>query len=177
MAQATGRAGLGFVNCFQRYNTFICSQPGLLAVIGVTVRWTGSRPLRHTEMASVRPSSIPASPNARTTWMVTARDIDREVSFDQQLSQSSQRLGDMLAATGTSPSQKVAQREQELLLAGLLDRLPEDYRNVLILRHLEGLSHDDVARRMGRQPGAVRMLWVRALARLRAEATRTGIET
>ena len=41
-------------------------------------------------------------------------------------------------------------------------RLPDDYREVLILRNLEGLSHEEVAQRMGRDVGAVRMLWVRA---------------
>jgi RNA polymerase sigma-70 factor (ECF subfamily) len=65
-------------------------------------------------------------------------------------------------------------RERELLLAQLLERLPEDHRDVLVLRHLEGLSHEEIARRMGRSPGAVRMLWVRALARLQVEAGRTS---
>ncbi|MCZ7640389.1 MAG: sigma-70 family RNA polymerase sigma factor [Verrucomicrobia bacterium] len=97
------------------------------------------------------------------------RDVAREVSFEQAWSRSSQRLGDMLAATGTSPSQRMVRREQEVLLAGVLERLPEDYREVIILRHLEGMSHDEVAARLGRKPGAVRMLWVRALARLRQE--------
>ena len=49
----------------------------------------------------------------------------------------------------------------------MLAKLPDDYREVIILRNLEGLSHEEVARRMGRGTGAVRMLWVRALARLR----------
>src|SRR5262245_25839580 len=103
------------------------------------------------------------------------RDLRRERSLDEDLTQGSQRLGDMLAATGTSPSQKVAQRERDVLLAQLLHRLPDDYREVLILRNLEGLSHEEVARRMGRQPGAVRMLWVRALARLREEVEHEGL--
>jgi RNA polymerase sigma-70 factor (ECF subfamily) len=38
---------------------------------------------------------------------------------------------------------------------------------VIVLRNLEGLSHEETARRRGRSTGAVRMLWVRALARLR----------
>jgi len=54
-------------------------------------------------------------------------------------------------------------------LADVLARLPEDYREVIVLRNLEGLSHEEAARRMGRGVGAVRMLWVRALARLRRE--------
>jgi RNA polymerase sigma-70 factor (ECF subfamily) len=105
------------------------------------------------------------------------RDVDLEVSFDQALSQTSERLGDRLAATSTLPGQAVARREQEVRLAAVLDRLPEDYREVIILRHLEGWSHDEVARRMRRQPGAVRMLWVRALARLRQEAEKAGLSS
>jgi len=97
------------------------------------------------------------------------RDVDREVSFEQALADSSQRLGDMLAASGSSPSQQAARHEQELILAEVLARLPDDYREVIILRNLEGLSHEEIAQRMDRTPGAVRMLWVRALARLRHE--------
>jgi RNA polymerase sigma-70 factor (ECF subfamily) len=97
------------------------------------------------------------------------RDLGREVSLEQALAQSSQRLGDMLAASGSSPSQQAVRREQEVILAEVLARLPDDYREVIILRNLEGLAHEEVARRMQRSPGAVRMLWVRALARLREE--------
>lgn len=97
------------------------------------------------------------------------RDLHREVPMDQQLTQTSRRLGDLLPATGPSPSQMLVQQERQVLLAQALERLPEDYREVIILRNLEGLSHDDVAKRLGRNPGAVRMLWVRALARLRQE--------
>jgi RNA polymerase sigma-70 factor (ECF subfamily) len=97
------------------------------------------------------------------------RDVSREVSLEQSLAQSSQRLGEVLAASGSSPSQQAVRHEQEMQLADVLARLPADYREVIILRNLEGLPHDEVARRMGRKPGAVRMLWVRALARLRQE--------
>jgi RNA polymerase sigma-70 factor (ECF subfamily) len=85
------------------------------------------------------------------------------------LAQSSQRLGRVLAAPGSSPSQQAMRHEKEVVLADLLARLPDDYREVIVLRNLEGLSHEEVARRMGRNVGAVRMLWTRALARLRQE--------
>jgi hypothetical protein len=97
------------------------------------------------------------------------RDLAREVSLEEALAQSSQRLENLLAASHSSPSQQAAQREQEMLVAAMLARLPEDYREVIILRNFEGLSHEEVARRMNRSIGAVRMLWVRALARLRQE--------
>jgi RNA polymerase sigma-70 factor (ECF subfamily) len=104
------------------------------------------------------------------------RDLAREVSLEQSLAQSSQRLGAVLAAPGSSPSQQAARHEQEVLLADVLARLPEDYRDVIVLRNLEGLSHEAIARRLGRSEGAVRMLWVRALARLREELRSAGWE-
>jgi RNA polymerase sigma-70 factor (ECF subfamily) len=102
------------------------------------------------------------------------RDLACEVSLEDALAQSSRRLGAVLAASGTSPSGQVARREQEVLLAEVLARLPEDYREVIVLRNIEGLPHEEVARRMGRGAGAVRMLWVRALTRLRQELDRPG---
>jgi RNA polymerase sigma-70 factor, ECF subfamily len=100
---------------------------------------------------------------------VQKRDLHREVPLDRQLTQTSRRLGDVLPATGTSPSQALIKHERQALLAQALERLPADYREVILLRNLEGLSHDEAAKRLGRNPGAVRMLWVRALGRLRQE--------
>lgn len=102
------------------------------------------------------------------------RDLARERSLDETLDEASRRFGDLLAASGTSPSQQAVKNERELQLARLLDSLPADHREVLILRHLEGLTHEEIALRLGRKPGAVRMLWVRALARLREAADRSG---
>jgi len=101
------------------------------------------------------------------------RNIAREVALEQSLAQSSQRLGEMLAASGSSPSGQAARHEEEVQLAEVLARLPDDYREAIVLRNLQGLSHEEVARRMGRSVGAVRMLWVRALARLRRELDRS----
>lgn len=97
------------------------------------------------------------------------RDIALERSLDETLDEASRRFGDLLPASGTSPSQKAVKNERELQLARILDNLPADYRDVLVLRHLEGLSHEEIALHLNRKPGAVRMLWVRALARLREE--------
>ena len=45
--------------------------------------------------------------------------------------------------------------------------LAQDYREVIILRQMEGLSFPDVASRMGKTVKSVEKLWMRALARLR----------
>lgn len=58
-------------------------------------------------------------------------------------------------------------REQAVLLADALAKLPDDYREVLVLRHLEGLAFAEIARLMDRTTDSVEKLWVRGLTRLR----------
>ena len=95
------------------------------------------------------------------------REVRLERALAVELDESSRVLDQGLAAPGSSPSHQAARREQAVLLADALDQLPADYREVLILRHLEGLSFPEVARRMGRSLDSVDKLWARALARLR----------
>jgi RNA polymerase sigma-70 factor (ECF subfamily) len=67
----------------------------------------------------------------------------------------------------SSPSERAVHRERAVLLADAIKSLPPDYAEVIILRHLEGLSPAQVAERMGRSLDSVRKLWVRGIARLR----------
>lgn len=106
---------------------------------------------------------------ARKYTTAQRRDVRREVSLEHSLAQSSSRLERFLAADQTSPSAAAVAREEQTRLADALERLPADYRDVLILRNLEELPFEAIAQRLHRSPGAVRMLWVRALARLREE--------
>jgi RNA polymerase sigma-70 factor (ECF subfamily) len=103
------------------------------------------------------------------------RDLQRERSIERSLAQSSRQLDAVLASAATSPSQQAARQEQQVVLAELLNELPADYREVIILRNLEELPHSEVAQRMGRTEGAVRMLWVRALQELRQLAQRRQV--
>jgi RNA polymerase sigma-70 factor (ECF subfamily) len=95
------------------------------------------------------------------------RDLRREQGLEVNLDQTSQLLERGLFAGGNTPSQSVMRREQGVLLAEALARLPEDYREIVMLRHLEDLPFADVAVRMNRSVDSVQKLWVRALARLR----------
>lgn len=103
------------------------------------------------------------------------RQLRREVPLERELIETSRRLADMLPAGGTSPSESVERQERQVQLARALEQLPADYREVIVLRNLEGRSHAEIAQRMGRGEGAVRMLWVRALARLKQ--TLVGLQT
>jgi RNA polymerase sigma-70 factor (ECF subfamily) len=95
------------------------------------------------------------------------RDVRLERDLAHQLDQSSRTLDRGLVARSSSPSQRAARTEEAVRLADALAQLPDDYREVLILRHLEELSFPDVARRMGRTLDSVKNLWARALAHMR----------
>jgi RNA polymerase sigma-70 factor, ECF subfamily len=100
------------------------------------------------------------------------RDISRELAIDNvehSVSASAQKLDRLLVAQDPSPSHVAIAQEQRELLARVLEELPEDYREVILLRSIEELSHQEVAQRMGRSEPAVRMLWLRALAALGAK--------
>lgn len=95
------------------------------------------------------------------------RDVRLERELAENLDRSSRALGQVLIAPHSTPSQQAARREQDVLLAEALGRLPADYREVLVLHYLEGLNHPEVARRMGRTVDSVKNLWARALGKLR----------
>jgi RNA polymerase sigma-70 factor, ECF subfamily len=95
------------------------------------------------------------------------RNVRLERQLEDDLDRSSRMIDQSLAAGQSTPSQRAAKREQVVLLADALSRLPEDYREVIILHHLEGLNFPLVAKRMGRTVDSVKNLWARALARLR----------
>lgn len=95
------------------------------------------------------------------------RDVRREQALDVDLDQSSRAIERGLMSLHSTPSQQVARREQGVLLARALAQLPDDYREVIVLRHLEELTFPEVAERMERSVDSVQKLWVRALARLR----------
>jgi RNA polymerase sigma-70 factor (ECF subfamily) len=95
-------------------------------------------------------------------------DVRLERRLAAELDQSSRAIDGGLVAAGSSPSHQAARREQALRLADALGTLPDHYREVVILHHLEGISLPQVAIRMGRTVDSVEKLWTRALMRLRA---------
>jgi RNA polymerase sigma-70 factor (ECF subfamily) len=87
----------------------------------------------------------------------------RKVKREQSIS------GVEVAIDSPPPVDKAAATEEGEAVLRAMERLPEDYRLVVAMRHQERLSWDDIARRMGRKVETVRKLWFRAVARLRQE--------
>jgi RNA polymerase sigma-70 factor, ECF subfamily len=98
------------------------------------------------------------------------RTVRREVSLEDHLKtleQSAAKVEAALLCQGSSPSAQAHRREVSAIVADQLAKLPAKYREVIVLRSLEGLAFEEVACRMGRTSGAVRALWLRALDQLR----------
>jgi RNA polymerase sigma-70 factor (ECF subfamily) len=98
------------------------------------------------------------------------RDVRCEISIENisaALDRSTARLSDLFVDKAPSPGAPMRQRESAVQFANQLAALKPHYRDVIIMRNLQGLSFDEIAQRMERNPGAVRMLWLRAVERLK----------
>jgi RNA polymerase sigma-70 factor (ECF subfamily) len=68
-----------------------------------------------------------------------------------------------------APPDQAMARERAELVRRALDRLPQDYRRVLLWRYQETQSFEEIGRLLQRSPNAARKLWARALERLQQE--------
>jgi RNA polymerase sigma-70 factor, ECF subfamily len=68
-----------------------------------------------------------------------------------------------------SPSTQLMAHEQAQRLRLVLEHLPDDYRHVITLRYVEQCSFEEIGRRMQRTPNAARLLWLRAIERVKLE--------
>ncbi len=93
-----------------------------------------------------------------------ARDVDPATG----------RFGGVPAITRT-PARSAIRREEEAALAAALARLAPPDRQVLELRHWQGLSFVAMAPLLGRSEEAVRKMWYRAVAKLRVELAATPV--
>ena len=91
----------------------------------------------------------------------------QEVSLERALEESADRLEAWLAREQSTPSGRVAGKEQLLRLSDALARLPEDQRLAVELHHLRGRPVAEVARELGRSEGAAGALLARGLKKLR----------
>jgi RNA polymerase sigma-70 factor (ECF subfamily) len=96
------------------------------------------------------------------------RDIRREV--DLQAGDSAAERGGGLAGTMATPSRQAMAQEQAEAIQRALERLPDDYRLVILLRYQEERSFEEIGRLMDLSPNAARKLWLRAVKRLQHES-------
>lgn len=73
-------------------------------------------------------------------------------------------------ATGGNPAEMLEQREELAELMGRLQALPEAQRAAIVMRELEGLSHEEIAAALGMSGGAARQAIYRGRRALRDAA-------
>jgi RNA polymerase sigma-70 factor (ECF subfamily) len=94
------------------------------------------------------------------------RRLDREVA---PAGDSSGDPGGDLAAAGPSPSSEAEAGELAEAVLRVLDRLPEEYRRVIVLRYQDGRPFEEIGTELGLTANAARKLLLRAVERVRDE--------
>jgi RNA polymerase sigma-70 factor (ECF subfamily) len=99
------------------------------------------------------------------TLLNALRDCGRRVgyasvSLNEVLESSFGNAANAPADPGLPPDELASQNEQLVGLAGALERLPEDQRTVLEMKHLHGLSVAEISERTDRtKPSVVGLLY------------------
>jgi RNA polymerase sigma-70 factor (ECF subfamily) len=100
------------------------------------------------------------------------RSVDREVALPDR---SSLLLARPLLAGGPSPSQRLQDREFAERVSRAVAHLSEADREVLLMRHAEGLPFGEIACLLGIEAAAARKRFGRALIRLQKVLSDHGL--
>jgi RNA polymerase sigma-70 factor (ECF subfamily) len=93
------------------------------------------------------------------------RNAAREASIPDG-SEEAGGLANLLAASMTTPSAAFSRDQRQLRVLAAIDTLPEDQREALRLRYLVGLPSKEIAQKLGKTDGAVRVMLSRSLGKL-----------
>jgi RNA polymerase sigma-70 factor (ECF subfamily) len=115
--------------------------------------------------------AIHEASNQRRWWI---RHKRREIAIEADASgrdpsqYDSAPISDSIADLRPSPYDIAAQKELNATISFALSRVPEVFRDVLILREIEGFAYDEIAAVLNIQPGTVKSRLMRGRASLRA---------
>lgn len=101
---------------------------------------------------------------------VMKRDPARECRLDDITDESRRRMDpveNMIAAETPSPATRLAQEERHSLLRQVIGEMPQNDRQILSMRHFDGLSNLECAEILSIEPKAASIRYARALMRLR----------
>jgi RNA polymerase sigma-70 factor (ECF subfamily) len=98
------------------------------------------------------------------------RSLDREqpLAAAGNLDRSTLELAAQLYDPGLTPAAEATWRELERRFQAAVEQLDERDREVVLMRHFEQLSNQDVAQALGLTEAAASMRYLRAMKRLRA---------
>ncbi len=100
----------------------------------------------------------------RKFFVSQKRDASREAALPD--GSGAPGIADLLVASMTTPSAAFSRDQKQLRMLAAIDTLPEEQREALRLRYLIGLSSKEIAAKLGKSDGAVRVMLSRSLAKL-----------
>lgn len=112
-----------------------------------------------------------ASKAAASTWIFrVARNLRTDMLRKQRFISADDEWLGQIEDESDSPETSVDRGQQVLAMRKALDTLPPDQLTVIQLSFYEGLSHGDIAERLGLPPGTVKSRMRLAYEKLRASA-------
>ena len=105
---------------------------------------------------------------ARNRWRWWRRRKRGEtISLDANMGQREEPLSDSLRTSGLNPEQETLAREREEVLRKALRALSRNFREVLVLRDVEGMSYEEIAVALDISMGTVKSRLSRGRIELR----------
>jgi RNA polymerase sigma-70 factor (ECF subfamily) len=95
------------------------------------------------------------------------RDVNLERSLQAELDRSASGIAAWLATDQTSPSGRAERNEELLRMVEALGQLPDVMREVVVMKHCQGRTLQQISARTGRSVPAVTSLLRRGLATMR----------
>jgi RNA polymerase sigma-70 factor, ECF subfamily len=95
------------------------------------------------------------------------RKNDSIVSLDAENNFNETPLSETIADVSENPETAVLRREREFQLQKMLRELPQNFREVIILRDIEGLSYDEIAVALSTNVGTIKSRIARGREELR----------
>ena len=92
------------------------------------------------------------------------------ISFPPDQADRARKAAAEIVDPKPSPSADAVRAEQARAIQNALEKLPDDYRRIIVLRYQEERSFEDISRLMNLTANAARKLWARAIKRLREES-------
>jgi RNA polymerase sigma-70 factor (ECF subfamily) len=113
--------------------------------------------------------------NRRRWW---SRHKKQELTIDTPFAESEDGgdaicLGDTLTDGGRSPFELASEHETRTRVEAALQKLPENYRTVVVLREIEGFAYDEIAEILNIHIGTVKSRLLRGRAALKGHLQAT----
>jgi RNA polymerase sigma-70 factor (ECF subfamily) len=106
------------------------------------------------------------------------RDIRKEIPFKEQRRSAGSTVGGAFGPMRTTTPSLILSKQEALdRLEEALDGLRPEYRQVIVLKRIEGLSYAEIGDKLGKSPGAVGMLLSRAMTALTIAYAKTDGST